>query len=121
MAEVLLDDIAKHVKVVDEPKDSRYALYVCGLQVATLSYCVVERQRVLGHTEFKDVRRGQGLSRILIQTALDDLRERRAKTVIHLAATPQVVQRSVKFADAIDPSHPGFWISSVGRVTDRPS
>jgi len=114
MAEVLFDDSAKRVRVVDEPENHQYALYVDGAQVGTLSYRVVEQRRVLGHTEVDETCRGRGLSQILIQVVLDDLRERQQKATVHCPAVAQFMTRSVKYADVIDPSHPGIWVLGFG-------
>ncbi|MBY8346114.1 N-acetyltransferase [Streptomyces spinosirectus] len=114
MAEVLFDDSAKRVRVVDEPEYRRYALYLDGAQVGTLSYRVVEQRRVLGHTEVDETCRGRGLSQILVQVILDDLRERRQKATVHCPAVAQFMTRSVKYADVIDPSHPGIWVLGFG-------
>ncbi|MFI8076162.1 hypothetical protein ACIF85_46765 [Streptomyces sp. NPDC086033] len=64
MAEVMFEDDAKRVPVVAEPETLPYARYVDGAQVGTLSYRVVEQQRVLGHTEVDKTCRGRGLSQI---------------------------------------------------------
>jgi predicted GNAT family acetyltransferase len=114
MTEVLFDDSAKGVQVVDEPEGRRYALYVDGAQAGRLSYRIVGQRRVLGHTEFDDAYGGRGLSQILIQVVLDDLRERRQKATVHCPAVAQFMQQSVKYADVIDPSHPGIWVPAVG-------
>ncbi|WCD94217.1 GNAT family N-acetyltransferase [Streptomyces sp. HUAS 31] len=112
MTEVLFDDSAKHVRVVDEPTDGHYVLYVHGAQVGTLSYRIVGQRRVLGHTEVDEVCRGRGFSQILIQVVLDDLRERRQKATIHCPAVAQFMTQSVKYADVVDPTHPGIWAAN---------
>ncbi|MFI6567191.1 GNAT family N-acetyltransferase [Streptomyces sp. NPDC050534] len=114
MAEVLFDDSVKRVRVVDEPENHQYTLYADGAQVGTLSYQMVEQRRVLGHTEVDETCRGRGLSQILIQVVLDDLRERQQKATVHCPAVAQFMTRSVKYADVIEPSHPGIWVLGFG-------
>ncbi len=47
--------------------------------------------------------------RILIQVVLDDLRERQQKATIYCPLVNRFIQQNIKYADAIDPSHPGIW------------
>ncbi|MEV0186772.1 GNAT family N-acetyltransferase [Streptomyces sp. NPDC050625] len=114
MAEVLFDDSAKHVRVVDEPMNGHYALYVDEARVGTLSYRIVGQWRILGHTEVDEACRGRGFSQILIQVALDDLKERRQQATVHCPAVAQFMTQNVKYADVIDPSHPGIWVPAFG-------
>ncbi|WP_316746069.1 hypothetical protein [Streptomyces sp. MK7] len=40
---------------------------------------------------------------------LDDLRERQQKATIYCPLVNRFIQQNIKYADAIDPSHPGIW------------
>ncbi|WP_327592688.1 GNAT family N-acetyltransferase [Streptomyces chartreusis] len=112
MTEVLFDDGVKRVQVVDEPTDGHYALYVDGAQVGTLSYRIVGQRRVLGRTEVDAACRGRGFLQILIQVVLEDLREKRQKAMLRCPAVAQFTTQRVKYADVIDPSHPGIWAAN---------
>jgi hypothetical protein len=109
MAEVLFDDSAQRVRVVDDPQEHQYALYVDGAQAGTMAYRIVGRRRVLLHTEVDEAYRGRGLARILIQVVLDDLRERQRKATVYCPAIDRFIKQHIEYADAIDPSHPGIW------------
>ncbi|GHH31148.1 GNAT family N-acetyltransferase [Streptomyces lanatus] len=112
MAEVLFDDSARRVQVVDDPEARQYVLYVDGTQAGTLSYRIVGERRVLGHTEVDETYRGRGFAQILIQVVLDDLRERQQKATVYCPAVDRFIKQHVKYADVIDPSHPGIWFAS---------
>ncbi|KUJ35834.1 hypothetical protein ADL25_35330 [Streptomyces sp. NRRL F-5122] len=111
MSDVLFDDSAQCVRVVDDPEACQYALYVDGAQAGTMSYRIVGQRRVLGHTEIDEAYRGRGLSQILIQAVLDDLREKQQKVTIYCPAVDRFIKQRVKYADVIDPSHPGIWFA----------
>ncbi|MFE6555332.1 GNAT family N-acetyltransferase [Streptomyces sp. NPDC057746] len=111
MSDVLFDDSAQCVRVVDDPEARQYALYVDGVQAGTMSYRIVGQRRVLGHTEIDEAYRGRGLSQILIQAVLDDLREKQQKVTIYCPAVDRFIKQRVKYADVIDPSHPGIWFA----------
>ncbi|MER7742974.1 N-acetyltransferase [Streptomyces sp. NPDC096538] len=116
MAEVLLDDSTKGVRVVDDRERSRYVLYAAGAQVGTLTYRMVGERRVLDRTEVDEAYRDQDLTHILIQAVLDDLEERKQKATIDCPAVDRFIRQEVKYADVIDPSHPGIWFGPSARV-----
>jgi predicted GNAT family acetyltransferase len=109
MTEVLFDDNAQHVRVVEDREDSRYVLYVDGTQAGTMPYCIIEGRRALGHAEIDGAYCGRGLSEILIQVVLDDLEARQQKAAVCCPAVERYVKQQVKYADVIDPIHPGIW------------
>ncbi|MBG7697570.1 N-acetyltransferase [Streptomyces sp. MC1] len=115
MAEVLFDDSARNVQVVDDREDRQYVLCLDGVRAGTMSYRVVGGRRVLGHTEVDEAYRGQGLSQILIQAVLDDLQEKGQKATVYCPAVDRFIKQRVKYADVIDPSHPGIWFGPADR------
>ncbi|MFJ8613703.1 GNAT family N-acetyltransferase [Streptomyces sp. NPDC093675] len=113
---ILLDDRAQRVRVVDEA--DRYALYVDTAQAGTMTYRILGRRRVLGHTEIDEAFRGRGLSQVLIRTVLDDLREKRERVTIYCPAVNRFIQQSIEYVEVIDTDHPGIW---VGPTTGGPA
>ena len=64
-----------------EPGKSRYELLVDGALVGVADYVVRGGVLVFHHTEIERSRRGEGLGAVLVQGALDDVRER-GQTVV---------------------------------------
>ncbi|MFJ9729496.1 GNAT family N-acetyltransferase [Streptomyces sp. NPDC101209] len=109
MTEVLFQDCAQSVQVVEDRENCRYVLYVDGAQAGTMPYCNAEGRRVLGHAEIGGDYCDRGLSGLLVQAVLDDLEERQQKVAVCCPAVDRYARRRIKYADVIDPSHPGVW------------
>ncbi len=113
MTEVLYDDSSQQIRVVDDREDCRYVLHVGGVQAGTMPYCITDGRRVLGHAEIDEASCGLGLSETFIRVVFDDLEERRQRATVHCPAVDRYVKQHVKYADVIDPSHPGIWFDGA--------
>ena len=63
-------------RVVDNPDESRYELWLDDRLAGEIRYAASDGTIVLIHTEIDRGLEGQGLGNVLVQGALDDLRER---------------------------------------------
>jgi predicted GNAT family acetyltransferase len=59
-----------------QPDDDRYEILVDGRRVGIADYRIVGDTYVFHHTEIEPSWRGQGLGAVLVQAALDDVRDR---------------------------------------------
>ena len=62
--------------LVDNERELRYEWWEGGERVGSIAYRTEPGVRVLVHTEVDPSYKGQGLGNVLVQGALDDLRER---------------------------------------------
>jgi uncharacterized protein len=63
-------------RVVDNPEEQRYELWLGDELAGEIRYLTKDEMVVLIHTEIDPTHRGEGLGDVLVQGALDDLRER---------------------------------------------
>ena len=66
-----------YLRVVDNPKKHRYELWLGDELAGEIRYTLRDDGKlVLVHTEIDPSHKGEGLGNVLVQGALDDLRER---------------------------------------------
>jgi predicted GNAT family acetyltransferase len=63
-------------RVVDNPDELRYELWLGSELAGEIRYTRENGKVVLVHTEVEPRHKGEGLGNVLVQGALDDLRER---------------------------------------------
>jgi len=63
-------------RVVDNPADDRYELWLDDRLAGEIRYTRAGERLVLVHTEIAPELKGRGLADVLVQGALDDLKER---------------------------------------------
>jgi uncharacterized protein len=69
-------------RVVDDPEELRYELWLDDRLAGQIRYTIREDGTVvLVHTEIDPSLEGRGLGNVLVQGALDDLRERRIEYI----------------------------------------
>ena len=63
-------------RVIDNPNEFRYELWLGSELAGEIRYTREDGKVVLVHTEVEPSHKGEGLGNVLVQGALDDLRER---------------------------------------------
>jgi predicted GNAT family acetyltransferase len=63
-------------RVIDNPEELRYELWLGNELAGEIRYPREDGKVVLVHTEVEPRHKGEGLGNVLVQGALDDLRER---------------------------------------------
>ncbi|MGH3010029.1 MAG: GNAT family N-acetyltransferase [Gaiellaceae bacterium] len=63
-------------RVIDNPNELRYELWLGNELAGEIRYTHEDGKVVLVHTEVDPSHKGEGLGNVLVQGALDDLRER---------------------------------------------
>ncbi|MFI6347174.1 GNAT family N-acetyltransferase [Streptomyces sp. NPDC050560] len=111
MAEASRGDGAEDIEVVDRPDDPsgpRYELRVGGRTAGMLVYQAADGdRRVLLHTEVGEEFQGRGLSKPLIEGALEDIAARGGTLTNHCPAVGRYLDKHPEWERLVDPEHPG--------------
>ena len=98
--------------VEDNPGKSRFELRVDGELVGWAEYRPAGDSVIVAHTEIDEQREGEGLGSVLVRGVLDRIRAS-GKTVIPTCPfTAAYIQRHPEYADVVDASLRGRFISS---------
>jgi predicted GNAT family acetyltransferase len=95
-------DLTTRTRVRHEPALARYTLWLDGEAVGMTDYVATKRAFHFTHTEMDPSHRGEGLAGILIEQALDDVRQRTTLPVI--ADCPYVsdwIDRNAEYQDLL--------------------
>lgn len=100
------------VQRVDEHQ--RYEILVDGARAGLTDYRDRGDQRVFHHTEVDDAYAGQGLAAILVERALQDVRESGLRIVPVCPYVAKFLKRHTEFADITDPVTPQIlqWLDT---------
>jgi len=94
------------VRVVDNPADERYELWVGDEPAGQIVYRLRENAVALIHTEVADAFEGHGLGGKLVSGALADIRERGLRLIPICPFVRSYLQRHPDQADLVAPRAP---------------
>jgi uncharacterized protein len=94
------------VRVVDNPADERYELWVGDEPAGQIVYRLREDAVALIHTEVADAFEGQGLGRKLVAGALADIRGRGLRLIPICPFVRSYLERHPEQADLVAPRAP---------------
>jgi predicted GNAT family acetyltransferase len=95
------------VRVVDNPADERYELWVGDEPAGQIVYRLREHAVALIHTEVADAFEGHGLGGKLVSGALADIRERGLRLIPICPFVRSYLERHPEQADLVAPRAPG--------------
>jgi predicted GNAT family acetyltransferase len=89
------------VRVVDNPEESRYELWLGATRAGVIEYEAEPGTILLLHTEIDPAFEGQGLGAQLVAAALEDLRARGLKLVPLCPFVRSYLHRHQEYADLV--------------------
>jgi hypothetical protein len=97
------------IEVTDDAAGGFYELRVNGEFAGIVVYETFGSRRVLTHTTVQPEFRGRGLSWVMMQRMLDDLRARHLTVTNTCPVVDRYLQANPRYADLLDAGHPGTW------------
>jgi hypothetical protein len=108
-----------HIEITDDRAGGFYELRVNGEFAGIVVYQTFGSRRVLTHTTVQPEFRGRGLSWVMMQRMLDDLRSRHLTVTNTCPIIDRFLQANPAYADLLDPQRPGTWPERVPAAGSR--